>query len=551
MLAWKIAPALAAGNTVVLKPAETTPLSALIFAEILQQADLPPGRRQHRHRRGRDRSRRSSRTRTSTRSPSRARPAWAARSPRRSPARARSSRSSSAARPRTSSSTTRPSTRRSRASSTASSSTRVTSAAPGSRLLVQENVHDEVVDRLKQRLSTLRLGDPLDKNTDIGAINSRAQLDRIRALSRRRRGRGRRALERRLRDPRERLLVRADDLHERPGRATGSPARRSSDPCCRCSPSARPPRRSRRRTTRPYGLSAGIWTDKGSRILAVADRLRAGVIWANTFNQFDPASPFGGYKESGYGREGGRHGLAAYLAPALERRRADRAGGRGDRRTPKAPRREEGVPAMTRLAVPKTYKLYIGGTFPRSESGRTYEIETREGRLPRERRQGVPQGRARCGRRRARRAQGLGRSDRLQPRPGAVPHRRAARRPSGAVRRRDHPSRGRERGRGIRPGRRGDRPLGLVRRLDRQVRPGRRQRQPRRRPVLQHLGARADRRRRGDRAAGLVAARLRLGRRAAARHGQHRRRRRQREARRCRRSASPRCWRPRTCPGEW
>ena len=135
----------------------------------------------------------------------------------------------------------------------------------------------------------------------------------------------------------------------------------------------------------PYGLSAGIWTDKGSRILAVADRLRAGVIWANTFNRFDPASPFGGYKESGYGREGGRHGLAAYLAPGSSTPRARQtalaAGATAPAKAalPERPRGEEGGQAMTRLAVPKTYKLYIGGKFPRSESGRTYEIETAKG----------------------------------------------------------------------------------------------------------------------------------------------------------------------------
>ena len=98
----------------------------------------------------------------------------------------------------------------------------------------------------------------------------------------------------------------------------------------------------------PYGLSAGVWTEKGSRILWMAERLRAGVVWANTFNRFDPASPFGGYKESGFGREGGRHGLEPYLAFDA---------------------------VMARLPVRKTYKLFIGGAFPRSESGRTYEAQ--------------------------------------------------------------------------------------------------------------------------------------------------------------------------------
>ena len=98
----------------------------------------------------------------------------------------------------------------------------------------------------------------------------------------------------------------------------------------------------------PYGLSAGIWTDKGSRILAVADKLRAGVIWANTFNRFDPASPFGGYKESGYGREGGRHGLAAYLAPAATSQKS----GSRRRRQQMTPRRSQDVQALHRRQVP-------------------------------------------------------------------------------------------------------------------------------------------------------------------------------------------------------
>ena len=126
-----------------------------------------------------------------------------------------------------------------------------------------------------------------------------------------------------------------------------------------------------------YGLSAGVWTEKGSRILWMADKLKAGVVWANTFNRFDPASPFGGYKESGFGREGGRHGLEPYLqlrgrddealpAAAAPARRRGRA------RARRPPLRE---PPVSRLPVKKTYKLFIGGAFPRSESGRTYEAE--------------------------------------------------------------------------------------------------------------------------------------------------------------------------------
>jgi acyl-CoA reductase-like NAD-dependent aldehyde dehydrogenase len=182
----------------------------------------------------------------------------------------------------------------------------------GSRLLVQENIHDEVVDRLKTRLSTLRLGDPLDKNTDIGAINSAEQLQRIRELS---------------------------DIGEAEGAERWSPAcdipengfwfaptiftnvstshriarEEIFGPVLSVLSFRTPAEAIAKANNTPYGLSAGVWSDKGSRILAVADKLRAGVVWANTFNRFDPASPFGGYKESGFGREGGRHGLEAYL----------------------------------------------------------------------------------------------------------------------------------------------------------------------------------------------------------------------------------------------
>ncbi len=143
----------------------------------------------------------------------------------------------------------------------------------------------------------------------------------------------------------------------------------------------------------PYGLSAGIWTEKGSRILWMAERLRAGVVWANTYNRFDPASPFGGYKESGFGREGGRHGLEPYLEFDREsaahsrrchasRRVTDTAHfllrsqwGGGRERLALPPEQADGMTAMSRLPVKKTYKLYVGGAFPRSESGRTYLAE--------------------------------------------------------------------------------------------------------------------------------------------------------------------------------
>jgi aldehyde dehydrogenase (NAD+) len=185
----------------------------------------------------------------------------------------------------------------------------------GSRLLVQENIHDEVVERLKLRLSTLRLGDPLDKNTDIGAINSKAQLDRIRELS-----------DVGVEEGAERwsapCVIPENGFWYAPtiftNVQTSSRIAREEifGPVLSVLTFRTPAEAIAKANNTPYGLSAGIWSDKGSRILAVADQLRAGVIWANTFNRFDPSSPFGGYKESGYGREGGRHGLAAYLSPA-------------------------------------------------------------------------------------------------------------------------------------------------------------------------------------------------------------------------------------------
>ena len=182
----------------------------------------------------------------------------------------------------------------------------------GSRLLVQESVADAVTERLRDRLGTLRLGDPLDKNTDIGAINSRQQLDKIRDLSQAGEAEG----AQRWSPPCE--------LPERgfwfpPTVFTGvSQSHRIAreeifGPVLSVLTFRTPEEALTKANNTPYGLSAGVWTDKGSRILWLAQRLRAGVVWANTYNRFDPASPFGGYRESGFGREGGRHGLAAYL----------------------------------------------------------------------------------------------------------------------------------------------------------------------------------------------------------------------------------------------
>jgi aldehyde dehydrogenase (NAD+) len=182
----------------------------------------------------------------------------------------------------------------------------------GSRLLVQESVAEEVLERLKRRMTTLRVGDPLDKNTDVGAINSAEQLARIRELSEvgEAEGAGRWSAPCEL--PSTGFWF-APTLFT--GVSQGHRIAREEifGPVLSVLTFRTPDEAVQKANNTPFGLSAGVWTEKGSRILWAADRLRAGVVWANTFNEFDPASPFGGFKESGYGREGGRHGLEAYL----------------------------------------------------------------------------------------------------------------------------------------------------------------------------------------------------------------------------------------------
>lgn len=316
MLAWKIAPALAAGNTVVLKPAETTPLTALLFAEILQQADLPPGVVNIVTGAG-------ATGQALVRHPDVDKIAF----------------TGSTAVGREIARTTAGSGKRLTLELGGKAANIVFDDAPidqaiegivngiffnqghvccaGSRLLVQENVHDDVLDRLKERLATLRLGDPLDKNTDIGAVNSAEQLSRIRELT----AAGEREGAERWSPPCE---LPTAGFWFPPTIFTGVQASHRIareeifGPVLSVLTFRTPAEAIAKANNTPYGLSAGIWSDKGSRILAVADRLKAGVVWSNTFNRFDPASPFGGYKESGYGREGGKQGLSGYLAPGVE-----------------------------------------------------------------------------------------------------------------------------------------------------------------------------------------------------------------------------------------
>lgn len=313
MLAWKVAPALAAGNTVVLKPAETTPLTALMFVDICEQAGLPAG--------------------VVNIVPGLGEVAGQAL-------------------------VTHPDVNKIAFTGSTAVGRRIARelagtdvaltlelggkganivfddaaideavegtvngiffnqghvCCAGSRLLVQENIHDEFVEKLKRRVSTLRVGDPLDKNTDVGAINSREQLDRIEALAAtgEPEGASRWTAE---------CDVPAKGFWFRPtiftGVSTSNTIARDEifGPVLSVLTFRTPQEALDKANNSPYGLSAGVWTQTASRMLTMADGLRAGVVWSNTFNQFDPTSPFGGYKESGFGREGGRHGVTAYLA---------------------------------------------------------------------------------------------------------------------------------------------------------------------------------------------------------------------------------------------
>jgi len=311
MASWKLAPALATGNTVVLKPAETTPLTALLLAEVLLDAELPPGvvniitgagatgaaLVSHP---GIDKVAFTGSTDVGKRIQTEL------------------------------AGTGRRLTLElgGKAANIVFEDAALDQAVEGivhgiwfnqghvccagSRLLVQESVHDLVLDRLTARLDTLRVGDPLDKNTDLGAINSREQLEKIQELVASGIDEGAEIYQ----SP---CVLPDKGFFHAPTVFTGvSQSHRIAreeifGPVLSVLTFRTPDEAVEKANNTPYGLSAGVWTEKGSRILWMAERLRAGVVWANTFNQFDPASPFGGYKESGFGREGGRHGLAPYL----------------------------------------------------------------------------------------------------------------------------------------------------------------------------------------------------------------------------------------------
>jgi aldehyde dehydrogenase (NAD+) len=311
MLAWKVAPALATGNTVVLKPAETTSLTALLFAEVCQQAELPdgvvnivtgdgstgaaivnhPGIHKIAFTGSTDVGKKIARAIAGT-------------------------------------------SKKATLELGGKGANIVFDDAPidetvegivngiffnqghvccaGSRLILQEGIADELIAKLKTRMSKIRVGDPLDKNTDLGAINSREQLSKIQELATAGDTEGAERWS-------PACTLSAKGFWFAPTIFTGvTQAHRIAreeifGPVLSVLTFRTPQEAIEKANNTPFGLSAGVWSEKGSRILWATQQLRAGVIWANTFNKFDPASPFGGYKESGWGREGGKHGLAAYL----------------------------------------------------------------------------------------------------------------------------------------------------------------------------------------------------------------------------------------------
>jgi len=311
MLAWKIAPALAAGNTVVLKPAETTPLSALLFCDVLRQAELPPGVVNIVTGDGRTGA-------EIVKSEGVDKVAFTG------------STEVGKAIQRELAGTGKRLTLElgGKAANIIFDDAALDQAVEGiingiyfnqghvccagSRLLVQESIYEPVVEKLKRRLTTLRVGDPLDKNTDVGAINSKQQLEKIEELVAAGAEEGAEIYQPPCRLP-EKGYWFAPTVFTDVAQSYRIAQEEIFGPVLSVLTFRTPEEAVEKANNTPYGLSAGVWTEKGSRILWMAERLRAGVVWANTYNRFDPTSPFGGYKESGFGREGGRHGLEPYL----------------------------------------------------------------------------------------------------------------------------------------------------------------------------------------------------------------------------------------------
>ncbi len=312
MLAWKVAPALATGNTVVLKPAESTSLTALLFAQVCQQAGLPAGVVNIVTGDGAVGA-------AIVNHPDIDKIAF----------------------------TGSTEVGKIIARSVAVSGKSVTLelggkganivfedaaideavegivngiffnqghvCCAGSRLLIQEGIHDEVIEKLKHRMSQIRVGDPMDKNTDLGAINSGEQLSKIKELAASGVAEGAEIWSPNCALPDKGFWF-APTIFSGVTQAHRIAREEIFGPVLSILTFRTPAEAIEKANNTPFGLSAGIWSEKGSRILWASKHLQAGVIWANTFNKFDPTSPFGGYKESGWGREGGRHGLSAYLA---------------------------------------------------------------------------------------------------------------------------------------------------------------------------------------------------------------------------------------------
>jgi aldehyde dehydrogenase (NAD+) len=311
MLAWKIAPALATGNTVVLKPAETTPLTALLFADVVRQAELPPGVVNIVTGDGRTGA-------ALVTHPGVDKIAFTG------------STEVGKAIQRQLAGTGKKLTLElgGKAANVVFDDAALDQAiegivngiyfnqghvcCAGSRLLVQESIYEPLIAKLKRRLTTLRVGDPLDKNTDVGAINSRQQLEKIEELVAAGEEEGAEIYQPPCRLP-EKGYWFVPTVFTNVAQSYRVAQEEIFGPVLSVLTFRTPEEAVEKANNTPYGLSAGVWTEKGSRILWMAERLRAGVVWANTYNRFDPASPFGGYKESGFGREGGLHGLQPYL----------------------------------------------------------------------------------------------------------------------------------------------------------------------------------------------------------------------------------------------
>ncbi len=311
MAAWKIAPALATGNTVVLKPAETTPLTALKLAEIIQESGLPDGVVNiitGAGATGADMVYHNDVNKIAF----------------------TGSTDVGKIIQRAVAGTDKKVTLElgGKAANIIFEDAAIDQAVEGiingiyfnqghvccagSRLYVQESVFDIVLRKLKDRIETLIVGDPLDKNTDIGAINSKSQLDIINKYIAIGKKDGAEMYQSSCPIPRKGFYCRPT-LFTNVSQSHRIAQEEIFGPVLAIQTFRTDEEVIEKANNTPYGLSAGVWTDKGSKIFNMTSKMRAGVIWANTFNKFDPTSPFGGYKESGYGREGGLHGLSAYL----------------------------------------------------------------------------------------------------------------------------------------------------------------------------------------------------------------------------------------------